>query len=171
VWEGSADILRFSQRWLWRVIFWDITPYSPLKINPRFGGTCRLHIQGRKISQIKKPTWRFACYLLHAGFFLCDSSALKMESACSSETSVDDFYWNTVRYIPEDRTLHTWLLKATLKMEAAGSSKTLVNINQTHHHITSQKTVIVVRAMRTPELSHIGFRVQHSQFGGQFPFC
>jgi hypothetical protein len=23
-------------------IFWDITPYSPLKVNRRFGGTCRL---------------------------------------------------------------------------------------------------------------------------------
>jgi hypothetical protein len=25
-------------------IFWDITPCSPLKVNRRFGGTCRLHI-------------------------------------------------------------------------------------------------------------------------------
>jgi hypothetical protein len=31
-------------------IFWDITPCSPLKINRRFGGTYRLHLQGRKIS-------------------------------------------------------------------------------------------------------------------------
>jgi hypothetical protein len=27
-------------------IFWDITPCSPLKVNRRFGGTCRLHLQG-----------------------------------------------------------------------------------------------------------------------------
>jgi hypothetical protein len=32
-------------------IFWDITPPSPLKINQRFGGTCRLHLQSGKISQ------------------------------------------------------------------------------------------------------------------------
>lgn len=24
-------------------VFWNITPYSPLKINRSFGGTCRLH--------------------------------------------------------------------------------------------------------------------------------
>jgi hypothetical protein len=29
----------------------DITPYSPLKVNGRYAGTCRLHLQGRRISQ------------------------------------------------------------------------------------------------------------------------
>jgi hypothetical protein len=24
-------------------VFWDITPYSPLKVNRTFGGKCRLH--------------------------------------------------------------------------------------------------------------------------------
>jgi hypothetical protein len=28
-------------------IFWDITPCSPLKVNRRFGGTYRIHLQGR----------------------------------------------------------------------------------------------------------------------------
>jgi hypothetical protein len=32
-------------------IFWDITPCSLLKVNRCFGGTCRLHLQRRKISQ------------------------------------------------------------------------------------------------------------------------
>jgi hypothetical protein len=32
-------------------IFWDITPCSPLKLNQRFGGTCCLHLHGRRISQ------------------------------------------------------------------------------------------------------------------------
>jgi hypothetical protein len=32
-------------------IFWDITPCSPSKVSRRFGGTCRLHLQGRIISQ------------------------------------------------------------------------------------------------------------------------
>jgi hypothetical protein len=32
-------------------IFWDVTPCSPFKVNRRFGGTCRLHLQGREISQ------------------------------------------------------------------------------------------------------------------------
>jgi hypothetical protein len=34
-------------------IFWDITPYSPLKVNRRFGGIYRLHLQGRRISQAR----------------------------------------------------------------------------------------------------------------------
>jgi hypothetical protein len=25
-------------------VFWNITPYRPLKINRRYGGTCRLHL-------------------------------------------------------------------------------------------------------------------------------
>jgi hypothetical protein len=34
-------------------IFWDITPCSPLKVNRRFGGTCRLHLQSRRISRTR----------------------------------------------------------------------------------------------------------------------
>jgi hypothetical protein len=29
---------------------------SPLKVNRRFGGTCRLHLQGRKISQARNQS-------------------------------------------------------------------------------------------------------------------
>jgi hypothetical protein len=34
-------------------VFWNITLCSPLKVNRRFGGACRLHIQGRKIIQAR----------------------------------------------------------------------------------------------------------------------
>jgi hypothetical protein len=34
-------------------IFWDITPCSPLKVNRRFGGTCRLDLQSRGRSGTK----------------------------------------------------------------------------------------------------------------------
>jgi hypothetical protein len=44
--------------------FWDITPCTPLKVNRRFGGICRLHLQGRRISQAS-----FTCYLCRASFF------------------------------------------------------------------------------------------------------
>jgi hypothetical protein len=37
-----------------RSIFWDITPYNPLKFNRRFGVKFRLHLQGRKMSQVRK---------------------------------------------------------------------------------------------------------------------
>jgi hypothetical protein len=32
-------------------VFWNITPCNLLKVNRRFRGTCRLHLQGRGISQ------------------------------------------------------------------------------------------------------------------------
>jgi hypothetical protein len=35
-------------------LFWDITPRSPLKINRRFGGICRLHHQDLRTSQAEK---------------------------------------------------------------------------------------------------------------------
>jgi hypothetical protein len=78
-------------------IFWDITPCSPLKVNRRFGGTCRLHLQDRRISRERnqKP-----CYLLFCSAY---SSSLRM-ATCSSETSVD-FQRATGRCIPEDITL------------------------------------------------------------------
>jgi hypothetical protein len=34
-------------------LFWDITPFSPLKVNRRSGETRRLHLQGRRISQAR----------------------------------------------------------------------------------------------------------------------
>jgi hypothetical protein len=42
-----------------------MTWYSLLKVNQRFGGTYRLHLQGRKISRALLAT----CF--HAGFLLC----------------------------------------------------------------------------------------------------
>jgi hypothetical protein len=54
-------------------IFWDITPCSPLKVNWRFGGTCRLHLQGQRISKArnKRERWWQAklCLLLLDLFF------------------------------------------------------------------------------------------------------
>jgi hypothetical protein len=38
--------------------FCDMMPYSPLSVNRRFGGTYRLHLQGRKSKLSKKPAWR-----------------------------------------------------------------------------------------------------------------
>jgi hypothetical protein len=34
-----------------RSIFWNITPCSPLKVNRCFGGTCLLHLQGRRLNE------------------------------------------------------------------------------------------------------------------------
>jgi hypothetical protein len=45
-------------------IFWDIKPCSPLKLNRRFGGTCRLHLQGWRVSRGRnqhEPGSKIAC--------------------------------------------------------------------------------------------------------------
>jgi hypothetical protein len=34
-------------------VFWDITMCSLSKVNPRVGGTCHIHLQGRRISQAR----------------------------------------------------------------------------------------------------------------------
>jgi hypothetical protein len=74
-------------------IFWDISSCSLLKVNRRFGGTCRLHLQGRRISQALLAT----CFILV--YCLDYSSTLKMEAKCSSETSFD-IQRTTRRYVP-----------------------------------------------------------------------
>jgi hypothetical protein len=90
-WSGQRSSLKSS-------VFWDITPCSPLKVNWRFGGTCRLHLQGRRVSQVRNLL--VACFL--AWLIL---RPWRWGSHVTPETSVD-FQRTTQRYIPEDLTLH-----------------------------------------------------------------
>jgi hypothetical protein len=88
-------------------VFWDIMPYSPVKVNWHFGGTYCLHLWGRRVSKARNQheastMQSLACCLLHFGFVL----ALKMGLKCSSETSVD-FHWTAWYYSPEVRILHS----------------------------------------------------------------
>jgi hypothetical protein len=66
-------------------IFADITPCNLQKVNRRFGGTCRLHLQhvsgGDHSKLCLSPTFTLVS-------FLANSSTLKMEATRSSETSV-----------------------------------------------------------------------------------
>jgi hypothetical protein len=61
-------------------ILWDITPCSPLRVNRRFGGTYRLHLQDRKIGEAKNQR----------------------------ESTWVDSERTTLRYIPEDGTLQNY---------------------------------------------------------------
>jgi hypothetical protein len=63
-------------------VLWDITQCSPLKVNRLFGGTCRLNLQGRRISQARKQQAASELGLAY-------SSILKLETACYSETSAN----------------------------------------------------------------------------------
>jgi hypothetical protein len=51
-----------------RSIFWDIMSCSPLNVNRRFGGTCRIHFQGLRTIQASKQamlsTYFHVCFLL-----------------------------------------------------------------------------------------------------------
>jgi hypothetical protein len=47
------------------IIFWDMTPWSPLSFNRHFGGTCRLHLQDRRINQARnqrESRWQAKLY-------------------------------------------------------------------------------------------------------------
>jgi hypothetical protein len=51
------------------IIFWDMTPCSPLSANRRFGGTYRLHLQGRRNKFSKKLLVRrlvHGCWRFHS---------------------------------------------------------------------------------------------------------
>jgi hypothetical protein len=45
-------------------------PCSSLSVNPRFGVTYRLHLQGRKNKLSKKPAWKHVANYFQAGFLL-----------------------------------------------------------------------------------------------------
>jgi hypothetical protein len=93
--KDYKHIYNFEQFYL---LVYNITPCSPLEVNRRFGGTYRLHLHCRKLSQAERAT----CFTLL--FFLAYSSTLKTVATYSSKTSVD-FQRTTWGYIPEDRSL------------------------------------------------------------------
>jgi hypothetical protein len=60
-------------------VFWDITPCSPLKVDRRFGGSYRLHLQGPIIRAryLRESRWQ-------TGWFTTDCTALYPRRQCSS---------------------------------------------------------------------------------------
>jgi hypothetical protein len=74
-------------------IIWDITPCSLLKVYRRFGGICRLHLQGQVYAE-QQISMKAGAYTF----------TLKMEATYSPETSVH-FKRTRRRHIPEDKTL------------------------------------------------------------------
>jgi hypothetical protein len=65
-------------------VFWDVAPCRP-SVNRRFGGTYRLHLQGRKIRERGTSVSRWLQTApADAGSSLADFSTLKMEAIRSS---------------------------------------------------------------------------------------
>jgi hypothetical protein len=125
-------------------VFWDVGPCRSC-VNQRFGGTDRLHLQGRKIRV--RGGW-----FLARGFFYsedggdtflrshADFSTLKMEAIRSSETSVHTR--STRRHIPEDGILHN----------AVGSTA----INHNFPLKPSQNFIQELRNKRSKYISEVG---------------
>jgi hypothetical protein len=85
--------------------FLDMTPCKAVKSRRCFGGTCSLHLQGRKKTETCSK---------HALSRVCFSATLQMNVLCSSETW-GDLQW-AARLIPEDRAFTptvkiTWVLR------------------------------------------------------------
>jgi hypothetical protein len=50
MWAQNFVVSKKKLRYTESYIFWDITPCCLLKVNRRFGGTCRLRLQDSRIS-------------------------------------------------------------------------------------------------------------------------
>jgi hypothetical protein len=78
-----------------------ITPCSPLKVSRLFGGICRIHLQDRRMSRTRnQPEARSNQSNRLAEISDCIGNGREMRD------STFDFQRTTLRYIPEDRTLH-----------------------------------------------------------------
>jgi hypothetical protein len=122
-------------------VFLDIKPWSPSKVNRRFGGTPRLHLQLRRTIQTRNQ----------------HEAGSKVEAACPSETSVDS--QRTIRRcIPQNRTVDIWRVlsliatcftlvsffaySSTLNMEPTFSSETTVDFQRpTRRYILEDRTL------------------------------
>jgi hypothetical protein len=71
----------------------------------QFGGTYRLHLQGRKIRERETSVSRWLQTATCSRWFLSDFFTLKMEAIRSFETSVHT--GSTRCHIPEDGILHS----------------------------------------------------------------
>jgi hypothetical protein len=88
-------------------LWWDVTPCSLLKVNRRFGGKCRLHLQGR--IQEHYVSFEVLTAMSTKSMLFVGSayySTLKTEAVPSSEMWVN-FYRTTQRHISENNILNS----------------------------------------------------------------
>jgi hypothetical protein len=74
------------------IIFWDMTPCSPLSYNQRFGGTYRLHHQGRR-NRFSKPVSKQ----------VASRSRMILLATCLLNLFLWPWRWR--RYVPPERRL------------------------------------------------------------------
>jgi hypothetical protein len=115
-------------------MLWDITMFSPLRVNRRFRGTRHLHV---------------TCHLLYANFLLGSFFALKMKVTCSSETLVD---------FHESRCFHTCLFLGLFDPEIWRdvSPKRRSNFNG-QHDVISQRILLYSNFVSLIKNPHYGY--------------
>jgi hypothetical protein len=97
-------------------IFWDITPCSLLKVNRRFGGTYRLHLQGRKISRARNQSesrWQATTLTLNGLHgVISQKMVLFITTAVRTSNPTNPLlppailrHWRWKRYVPPKRRL------------------------------------------------------------------
>jgi hypothetical protein len=64
-------------------IFWDMTPCNQAKVNRRFGGTYRLHLQGRS----KKLAWNHRCENLKSKWCITSLNVSLSKFICEEDSS------------------------------------------------------------------------------------
>jgi hypothetical protein len=69
-------------------VFSDITPCSPLKANLRFGGLCRLDLQGRRISHTKKSSMKQDASSRNVGWLSTDYTVISQNIELFTTTAV-----------------------------------------------------------------------------------
>jgi hypothetical protein len=116
-------------------------PCLPFKVNRRFGGTCRLHLQSRRISQARNQYEAGGRRIFTLVSCLAYYSKLKIEATCSSKTSVD-FQWTTRRYIPKNRTLQNFTVVIVLTLNVGGEVEALMaDSNKSNIKVTVTSSV------------------------------
>jgi hypothetical protein len=75
-------------------IYWDIWPCSPLKVNLRFEGTYRLHLQGVKVRQARSH------YSFMLNYYLIYFLTLKTDAINYSKMPLN-IYWTTRGHVPQ----------------------------------------------------------------------
>jgi hypothetical protein len=153
--EGFVGFEVFTLVVMKSIIFWDITPCGPLSVNRRFGGTYRLHLQGRRNKFSKKPTSkqvasRIICqpeirvYIENRRYVENWNSVPILSYGRANGNGVPVFHLPSVFYINPDFRLADYsachlfacwffaeVIFSTLKMEAICSSETSVDIQRT----------------------------------------
>jgi hypothetical protein len=82
-------------------IFWDITLCTPLTVSWRFGGTCRFHLQGRRISQARNQIKAVSKQRLLVSCFITTSArtlTLVQQSHPVYLASANGNFWSLSRY-------------------------------------------------------------------------